>query len=188
MTKVDRKDCVQFIVHQDEFRGGVDKMKRIFRNLLGYGNFTDGTNISAGVGAPILVPMTECYLPHVKKSFWLMVYDEDEIDGRHTLDKIWHGVVDRNFRLWVFWNWWRRSLMSDESFSGLRSCWSPLHPLIVWNNWRSRTILRGDQRIELTFRCTSNILEYWTHSMPSSNFPRKSRHSPPRRTSTQRWD
>lgn len=74
-------------------------MKRIFRGLMGDDTFTGGTSISTGMGASLLVPMTECYRPHLNKAFQHMGYYEDEIDRILTVGKIWFGIVDGNFRL-----------------------------------------------------------------------------------------
>lgn len=101
MTKVDPKDCVPLIVDREEYRDGVDKMKRIFRVLIGDDTFSGGTNISAGVGGALVVPMTECYRPHLVKAFRLMGYNEDESNRRLTLGKIQYGIVEGNFRFWA---------------------------------------------------------------------------------------
>lgn len=150
MTYVKPKDCVPLILDRGEYRGGVEKMKRIFRGMMADGTFTGRSNISAGVDAPLVVLITETYRPFLVKALRHKGFTEEEVQTELGDDKVWYGVVDGNFRLSAI-----RELMEEEpQISASFNC-----SVLLLKTTPPVERLKQMQRTHETTRRTENSIE-----------------------------
>lgn len=68
IAKMDPKLFVSFIRDRGAYRGGIEKMKRIFRGLLSDGLSNGNVNVFAGVDALMVVSDLNYYRPYFGRS------------------------------------------------------------------------------------------------------------------------
>jgi len=145
---VDPRDCVSLVRDRDVYKGGVEKMKRIFRGILSDGETHGKTNVTAGADAPLVVVITDTYRPYVRKSWREDGLSDGAIDDNLSRGRVWYGVVDGIFRMVAL-----QELMEQEPEVWRSFKWSVLVMQRSPPMSRLRQMKRGHEESRLQENC-----------------------------------
>lgn len=142
--------CFPMVIDRDRYRGGVEKMKRIFTASSCDGTNSGHHNISAGTGASVVVPVTDSYKPYLVKHLLSQGLNDDQVRTEMESDSVWYGIVDGCFTYWAI-----RELMEEQPSVWGSFKWS----VLVLNTSPSMDRLRQMKRSYETNRRAENCIE-----------------------------